>query len=477
MARGSPFTLRWASIAALLCSAFFAYDSVLALPTDRPVKAALVALVKDNDIDATLSSIKQFEDKFNNRYLHDWVFFSVEDLSEDFKEKTSNATNATCIFEVVPKENWNAAGWAKLSQKCILQDVKIDHDPSALKAIANIRQMKRWNSAPFAKEKRLGYYEWFLRVQPGAQLAQNIPFDVFRFMRDNGIAYGSSRAALGRARLPHLSPRIKSFVDKHSGFLHQETDVAWLIENDTGILTQTNSLDEGFEDLVDEGSDELRSRTKTVSIDEAQDEGEASSWLSECFASWLADILGNSLFPYFEIGSLAFFRSPSHAAFFDHLDNAGDLQFRRVNDAPIHSLSENMFFPRESVWNFRTMETKLRSQHGDEQSRSERLLDSEKCMINLDKSNLNSSVKKGDAHDAMVALLQSWDLMARDVGAQSKSPKLLSGNTWMGKTNGGAGCSFIWFWRKTLSDDLGFGWKVDLSCLDDGMKGQVKINV
>lgn len=123
------------------------------------------------------------------------------------------------------------------------------------------------------------------------------------------------------------------------------------------------------------------------------------------------------------------------------------------------------------------METKLRSQHGDEQSRSERLLDSEKCMINLDKSNLNSSVKKGDAHDAMVALLQSWDLMARDVGAQSKSPKLISGNTWMGKTNGGAGCSFIWFWRKTLSDDLGFGWKVDLSCLDDGMKGQVKINV
>lgn len=79
-------------------------------------------------------------------------------------------------------------------------------------------------------------------------------------MRDNGIAYGSSRAALGQARLPHLSPRIKSFVDKHSGFLHQETDVAWLIENDTGILTQTNSLDGGFEDLVDEGSDELRSR-------------------------------------------------------------------------------------------------------------------------------------------------------------------------------------------------------------------------
>jgi mannosyltransferase len=209
----------------------------------------------------------------------------------------------------------------------------------------------------------------------------------------------------------------------------------------------------------------------------AQDEGEGSSWLSECFASWLADIHGNSLSPTFEIGSLSFFRSLNHFAFFDHLDNAGDFQFRRVDDAPLHSLSANMFLPRESVWNFRTMETKLRSQNDGEDTRAERQY-SEKCMNNFDNSNLNGSAKlKGDAHEAMAALLKAWDLMARDVGVQSKSPKLISGNTWMGKMNGGAGCSFFWFWRKTLSGDLGFGWEVDLSCLHDGMKGQVKIKV
>jgi mannosyltransferase len=93
-----------------------------------------------------------------------------------------------------------------------------------------------------------------------AQLAQNIPFDVFRFMRDNGIAYGSSRAVFGQARLSHLSPRIRSFFEKHPELLHKEADVAWLVENDTGLTMHPNPLDDGFEDLVDEGSDKLRSR-------------------------------------------------------------------------------------------------------------------------------------------------------------------------------------------------------------------------
>ncbi|RGP79648.1 hypothetical protein FLONG3_2202 [Fusarium longipes] len=477
MAKAPCFILWWAGTVALLYFTLFVHGSALSSSADRSTKAALVALVKDKDINATLFSVKQFEDKFNSQFLHDWVFFSVHDLPEVFKEAVSKATNATCIFEVIPEENWNVPGWFESSQPSISQDANLDKNSAALKTIANILRMKRWNSAPFAKERGLQNYEWFLRVEPGAQLAQNIPFDVFRFMRDNGIAYGSSRTVLGQAHLSHFSPRIKSFVEKHPELLHKEVDVTWLIENDTALLMQPNPLDDGFEDLVDEGSDKLRSRNEASHVHGAQDEADGSSGLSECFASWLADIHGNSLSPTFEIGSLSFFRSLNHVAFLDHLDNAGDFQFQRVDDAPLHSLSASIFLPRESVWNFRTMETKLRSQHDGGNTRAERQY-SEKCMNNFDNSNLNGSAKsKGDAHEAMMALLEAWDLMARDVGAQSKSPKLISGNTWMGKMNGGVGCSFVWFWRKTLSDDLGFGWEVDLTCLHAGMKGQVKIKV
>ncbi|KAM0358103.1 hypothetical protein ACHAP4_005103 [Fusarium culmorum] len=483
MAKAPCSTLWWAGTLALFYFTLIVFGSALPLSADSPIKAALVALVKDNDINATLFSIKQFDDKFNKDYLHDWVFFSIQDLPEAFKNSVSNATNATCIFEVIPEENWNDPRWVDSFQHSMSQDASLDKSSATLKTIINIHQVNRWISAPFAKEQRLQDYEWFLKVDPGAQLAQNIPFDVFRFMRDNGIAYGSSRAFFGQANLSRLSPRVKSFFEKHPELLHKEADVAWLIENVTGLLMKSGPLDDGFEDLESRPSDRGHSETidlqnQASQVPGAQDEGERSSWLSECFASWLADIHGSSLSPSVEIGSLAFFRSLNQVAFFDHLDNAGDFQFRRVGDAPLHSLSASMLLPRESVWNFRTKEIKLGSQHDGEHTQAERQY-SEMCMNNFDTSNLNGSAKsKGGAYEAMTALFKVWDLMAQDVGAQSKSPKLISGNTWMGKMNGGAGCSFFWFWRKTLSADLGFGWEeVDLSCLHDGMKGQVMIKV
>lgn len=282
MAKAPCSTLWWVGTLALFYFTLIVFGSTLSLSADSPIKAALVALVKDNDINATLFSIKQFDDKFNKDYLHDWVFFSIQDLPEAFKNSVSNATNATCIFEVIPEENWNDPRWVDSFQHSMSQDASLDKSSATLKTIANIHQMNRWISAPFAKEQRLQDYEWFLKVDPGvstqsdkyfmrrgrqpgadfiqAQLAQNIPFDVFRFMRDNGIAYGSSRAFFGQAKLSRLSPRVKSFFEKHPELLHKEADVAWLIENVTGLLMKSGPLDDGFEDLVDEGNDKLRSR-------------------------------------------------------------------------------------------------------------------------------------------------------------------------------------------------------------------------
>jgi len=162
MANALRFTLLWAGALTLLHFTLCVCGSILPSSTDEPLKAALVTLVHDDDISAILYSIQQIEDKFNNRHLYDWVFFSVQDLPNRFKELTSNATNATCFFEVIPEENWNMPDWTDHSQ---LSDS--NGNPKTFKPIADIRQMKRWSSAPFANEQRLSNYEWFWRVEPG----------------------------------------------------------------------------------------------------------------------------------------------------------------------------------------------------------------------------------------------------------------------------------------------------------------------
>jgi mannosyltransferase len=167
MAKVPCFTFWWAGAITLLNFALFVCGSALSSSADAPLRAALVTVVGEADLPATLFSIKQIEDNFNNRHLYDWVFFSVQDLPEKFKEETSNATNATCLFEVIPKENWDVPGWTDLPQLASSQEGNPDHKFAAHKSNALVRQMKRWSSAPFAKERRLKNYEWFWRVEPG----------------------------------------------------------------------------------------------------------------------------------------------------------------------------------------------------------------------------------------------------------------------------------------------------------------------
>ncbi|EWG42473.1 hypothetical protein FVEG_04266 [Fusarium verticillioides 7600] len=461
MAKARRFTPWWAGALTLLHFTLFVCGSALPSSADAPIKAALVTLVQEDDMSAILYSIQQIEDRFNNRHLYDWVLFSIQDLPNRFKELTSSATNATCFFEVIPEENWNMPDWTDHSRLSDSHGVDPDGNPKTYKPIADIRQMKRWSSAPFANERRLHNYEWFWRVDPGASLSQDIPFDVFRYMRDNGIAYGFNRAVLGQANLYQLS-RVKSFIDKHPELLHEEADITWLIENGAGLAIQSSSSYDSCE-----GSDETAHDRNT------KNEGEGASRIGGSFATWLSEVYGSSLYPTFDIGSLAFFRSPHHAAFFHHLDSAGDFQYRRIDAVPVHSLSASMFLPRESVWNFGTKNMQLRTQLTIQPTGVGAIPDGDQSIAGYEITDSGNSVKhESDAEEEKKSFHENWESMTPDVSEQSENPHLISGNTWMGKdvADEAEGCSFFWFWGQMIVGFPGFarcGWETDFSCLQN----------
>ncbi|KAM5370927.1 hypothetical protein ACJZ2D_008240 [Fusarium nematophilum] len=402
MARRLRSTVLWAGLLVLLHLTTFVRGLASSPYTDTPPRAALVTLTHEDDLGAMLFTMKQLEDKFNSRYHYHWVFFSTQELGDDFKELTSNATNATCIYEVIPDENWSIPGWTDQHNTPMSQEAHMDHDSETLRPTTNIRQMNRWNSAPFAKERRLRDYDWFWRVEPGAQLTQDVPFDVFRFMRDNGIAYGFNRVILGQTSLRALSPRIKSFVDMHPDLLHEEADISWLLDHASDSVTSSSALGDDSEDsLMEEGKGVL-----------------------------------SSVYPTFEIGSLAFFRSPNHVAFFDHLDSAGDFKYRRVDDVPVHTLSASMFLPRQSVWNFRKKDMRHRARHAHRPSQPQATPGFDHESTGEANMGWTRSVEWiGDSKEAMSALLAAWDAMARDLGRQEAIPGLMSGNTVIDERN------------------------------------------
>lgn len=277
------------------------------------------------------------------------------------------------------------------------------------------------------------------------QFTRDINFDVFRFMRDRGIAYGFDKAVLEETNLRELSPRIRSFINKNPDLLHEEADVSWLLG--------THDSDGTLDDVADNEEElELRDETKTPhaivegnpkrashsradwpqieNSDDDDGDDEDSGSLAEAFTSWLSGIYESNLYPTIEIGSLAFFRSPNHLALFDHLDSAGDFYYRRVEDVPIHTLSASMFLPRQSVWSFRRRETRHRQPR-----RPEPTPDPDFNLHGVEADPGNSMTAQDDVKEAMEARLAQWELLALDLERQEGIPGLMSGNTVIDERN------------------------------------------
>ncbi|KAG6110130.1 hypothetical protein E4U14_002927 [Claviceps sp. LM454 group G7] len=146
---------------------------------DSTPRAALVTLAHENDLEPLLSSMSQLEDSFNNRYKYDWVFFGVETLSERFRQLTSNATAATCIYEVAcqnivdPRRFNNVCHSQAGSTRTYTAQTPSPTRGDLSESMQSIRQIQRWNNGPFAKEKRLQTYDWFWRIEPGWPLRRS----------------------------------------------------------------------------------------------------------------------------------------------------------------------------------------------------------------------------------------------------------------------------------------------------------------
>jgi mannosyltransferase len=170
-AAGSDHALRrWFLIACLLLlpSLIFAASASQG-QLDRPPRAALVSLASEHELDAILQSIQQLEESFNSRYLYHWVFFSTKPLSENFHRLTSNATNATCIYEQIPEAanaieprivlNWTSHAFFGPHKRPTRSEVK--------SSVKWQRRSPRWDWASIAKADRLRDYDWFWRIEPG----------------------------------------------------------------------------------------------------------------------------------------------------------------------------------------------------------------------------------------------------------------------------------------------------------------------
>lgn len=163
-----PFAMAWIFLLIQLSS--FVHGLAISTATDQRPKAAFVSLAHEHDLPAVLFSMSQLEDTFNHRYHYHWVFFSTQPLSEEFRRQTSNATGAICIYEVISEHNLASSTYPKpssASNGMPTDSTDGKHVSEAGQSTSFLGHTSRWNSGPFASEKRLRDYDWFWRIEPG----------------------------------------------------------------------------------------------------------------------------------------------------------------------------------------------------------------------------------------------------------------------------------------------------------------------
>ncbi|KIW91192.1 uncharacterized protein Z519_08087 [Cladophialophora bantiana CBS 173.52] len=264
-------------------------------------KAALISLVRNEELDGILQSMRQLEFHWNRRYRYPWIFFNEKPFSEEFKAATSNATSAQTEYHLVPHAHW--ATPSHINQTLYHNSLDYLSLTSVGKGhLLSYHAMIRWQSGLFYLHPALAAYEYYWRVEPDVHFFCDIPYDPFRFMQATGMVYGFNMVILDDARsFASLWSTTRDFITAYPDLVHPEASLDWLLDPQTG-LTYNNC----------------------------------------------------QFFSNFEIGSLAFFREDEgNRKYFDWLEERGGFYYSRWGDAPVHTLSVSMFLPPDRVWWFR----------------------------------------------------------------------------------------------------------------------------
>ncbi|KIW67816.1 hypothetical protein PV04_07042 [Phialophora macrospora] len=270
------------------------------LKAKRP-KAALISLVRNEELDGILQSMRQLEFHWNRQYNYPWVFFNEKPFSAEFKAATSSATSARTEYHLVPRAHWVTP--PHINQTLYYNSL----DYLSLTAVGkghllSYHAMIRWQSGLFYLHPALEKYDYYWRVEPDVHFFCDIPYDPFRFMHANEMVYGFNMAILDDARsFASLWSTTQDFIVQYPHLIHPDANLDWLVDPATG-------------------------------------------WnYNNC-----------QFFSNFEIGSLSFFRdNEGSRLYFDWLDQKGGFYYSRWGDAPVHTLMVSMFTPPEKTWWFR----------------------------------------------------------------------------------------------------------------------------
>ena len=240
---------------------------------ETPIKACIISLLQNKDLLNLAKLVQQFELAFNKNYHYPYVFYNNEEFTNEFKQEIRKHTNSTIEFVLVKKEHWNVPEW--------IDKIKLNKSLQSIGHSVNYRQMCRFNSGFFFRDKVVLKYDYFMRLDSDSSFQCEFESNPFLRFKYENYKYGFILSYHeGAFTIPTLWSTIKSWSKSVNLNLSNE-------HNKQGI-------------------------------------------------SFISDDKGESLngqfcmfYNNFEIGAFSVFRDKSYLDFFDYLDKSGGFFYER----------------------------------------------------------------------------------------------------------------------------------------------------
>jgi alpha 1,2-mannosyltransferase len=311
---------------------------IISQSSQRKANAVLLVLCRNQDLHGIVSSLIEFESRFNDQYHYPYLFLNQDPFSDHFKKIITQLLSSSFVeFGLISPEEWSLPSWINSSQVgevCLqMKASQIPHGGSV-----SYRHMCRYFSGFFFRHPLILKYDYFWRIEPSVSFTCTISYDPFLFLMDHNKSYGftimlpeypETIPSLWNHTLHYLltyySPSTRSFDLTRSPFPSHSASLSFSPSPPHDFSNSLPFLKEYFSDTL----------------------------LGEVFLNPFSGQFNLCHFwSNFEISSLSFFRSEEYLHFFSYLDSLGGIYYERWGDALIHSLALGIFMKKEEVHYF-----------------------------------------------------------------------------------------------------------------------------
>lgn len=215
--------------------------------TGEAVKGVLVMFARNMELNNILETIRTVEERFNRKYLYDWVFINDAAHSQSFIKMTSSLIASDVKYVHVSRKEYFTAGSSVYGRQFKTSRSKLRKNKVKGKATLKVKLIQKFWLYDIFQLKELQEYDYFMRINPGVELLCDINLDLFKFMRNNLKSYGFGFSELHTPNIfETLWPETLKYITNNPGAAHENSLIDF-ISDDNGISYNYCQFESAFE--------------------------------------------------------------------------------------------------------------------------------------------------------------------------------------------------------------------------------------